>query len=453
MRKALGSLLALLVSALLISTIISFFMRETFETLPVKLSNAPVKLTRRVQDTAFMVSTEYISRYDFNWLADKLQLPKDITHRILPVPVNFYVANQIAHAEYPLQGLGLIDNECNTRLERVPALRRYFKSLYVTSSEGKKSPLHIAALRALPETTTLRYTDSSVRAAKCLAAQLVALGELSFLQESVSLVLPAFQSVRVNLAAYERAALLAQVGRNIYTAAAEAYKKNPAHRVRILLTNLVPYAQAQVLPFSELAGQFVGLVPEELLAIKNAALAMNGSIVYIPDLAKRIELGLDTAVIWQLWQTAKVPFYKDQSGEPLLYEDLVLALRRVLLEGEGLQNRRLKVLYASYARDNDEKRKWGESINLPYQRASTERLQKLQIQMLLDIYDFSAVGLEPETYIALEMPARQRFPLLHMTVRPLAKKLGFEEKKDGSDSSEIEGSLRLLRSAIAQAGK
>lgn len=456
MRKAVGSLMALILSALLISTIISFFIRDSFDTLPVKVSNAPVKLTRRTQDTTFLVSAEYLSRYDYNWLADKFQSPKDIKHRILPVPVNFYVSNQLAHAEYPFSGLEVTDTECNVKLERIPALRRYFKSLQVLTSESKKTALHIASFRALPEGITLRYTDSAGRAAKCLAAQLIALGELSFLQDSVSLVLPAYQSVRVNLAPYERAALLAQAGRNIYTAMAEAHRKNPAHRVRILLTNIVPYTQAQVLPFAELAGQFVGLTPEELTAIRDAAIAANGSLAYIPDLAKRIDLGLDTSVIWQLWQTPKVPFYKDASGEPLLYEDLVLALRRALTDAAGagvVQNRKLKAIYAAYARDNDEKRKWGESINLPYQRASTERLQKLQLQLLLDVYDFSAVGLEPDTYIALEMPARQRFPLLHMTVRPLAKKLGFDEKKDGSDSAEIEGSLRLLRSALAQAGK
>ena len=78
---------------------------------------------------------------------------------------------------------------------------------------------------------------------------------------------------------------------------------------------------------------------------------------------------------------------------------------------------------------------------------------KLQVQMLLDAYDFSAIGLESETYIALEMPARQKFPLLHATVRPLARKLGLDEKKDGSDISEIEKSLLLLRNALAQAGK
>lgn len=448
--------MALIISALLISTIFSFFTRDTFETLPVKASSAPVKLTRRMQETAFMVSADYISRYDFNWLAEKLQLPKDITHRILPVPANFYIENQLAHAEYPLSGLEVIDSDCNVRAERIPALRRYFKSLQVFTSEGKRTPLHIASFRSLPEGITLHYTDSEARAARCLTAQVIALGEISFLQNSVSLVLPAYQSVRVNLAPYERATLLAQAGRNIYAALAEAHRKNPAHRVRILLTNTVPYAHAQVLPFSELAGQFVGLSPEELTAVKNAALAANGSVVYVPDLAKRIELGLDTSVIWQLWQTPKLPFYKDAAGEPLLYEDMVLALRRSLTETDAagnLQNRKLKAIYAAYARDNDEKRKWGESINLPYQRASTERLQKLQIQMLLDVYDFSAVGLEPETYIALEMPARQRFPLLFMTVRPLAKKLGFNEKKDGSDSAEIEGSLRLLRSALAQSGK
>jgi len=456
MRKAIGSLTALIITALLISTIISFFSRDSFEKLPVKASSAPVKLTRRMQETTFMVSAEYISRYDFNWLADKFQLPKAITHRILPIPANFYISNQLTHAEYPFSGLEVVDAECNVRAERIPALRRYFKSLQVYTSEGKKTPLHIASFRSIPEGITLRYTDNTARAAKCLAAQVIALGEISFLQEAVSLVLPAYESVRVNLAPYERVALLTQAGRNIYSALAEAYKKNPAHRVRILLTNLVPYAQAQVLPFSELSGKFVGLTPEELSAVKNAALAMNGSIVYIPDLAKSIELGIDTAVIWQLWQTPKLAFYKDNSGEPLLYEDLILAVRRSLADTDAagvIQNRRLKAIYASYARDNDEKRKWGESINLPYQRASTERLQKLQIQMLLDVYDFSAVGLEPETYIALEMPARERFPVLYMTVRPLAKKLGFDEKKDGSDSSEIEGSLQLLRSALAQAGK
>lgn len=456
MRKAFGSLMALIISALLISSIISFFTRDSFDTLPVKASNAPVKLTRRMQETSFMVSAEYVSRYDFNWLAEKLQLPKELTHRILPVPANFYISNQLAHAEYPFAGLEVVDAECNVKAERIPALRRYFKSLQVYTSEAKKTPLHIASFRSMPEGITLRYTDNSARAAKCLAAQVVALGEISFLQDSVSLVLPAYQSVRVNLAPYERTALLAQAGRNIYNALAEAHKKNPAHRVRVLLTNMVPYGHAQVLPFSELAGQFVGLTPEELTAIRNAAVAANGSVVFVPDLAKRIELGLDTSVIWQLWQTAKLPFYKDASGEPLLYEDMVLALRRSLTETDGagvVQNRRLKAIYASYARDNDEKRKWGESINLPYQRASTERLQKLQVQMLLDVYDFSAVGLEAETYIALEMPARERFPLLYMTVRPLAKKLGFDEKKDGSDSAEIEGSLQLLRSALAQAGK
>ncbi|GAB4431282.1 MAG: hypothetical protein OHK0011_14120 [Turneriella sp.] len=456
MRKAVGSLMALILSALLISSIVSFFTRESFDTLPVKASNAPVKLTRRMQETSFMVSAEYVSRYDFNWLAEKLQLPKEITHRILPVPVNFYVSNQLAHAEYPFSGLEVTDSECNLKPERIPSLRRYFKSLQVFSSESKKTPLHIASFRALPEGITLRYSDTAARVAKCLAAQVVALGEISFLQDSVSLVLPALQSVRVNLAPYERNALLAQAGRNIYAAIAEAHKKNPAHRVRILLTNTVPYSHAQILPFSDLTGQFVGLTPEELSAIKSAAIAANGSVVYVPDLAKRIELGLDTSVIWQLWQTAKVPFYKDTSGEPLLYEDMVLALRRALTETDAagaVQSRRLKAIYAAYARDNDEKRKWGESINLPYQRASTERLQKLQLQLLLDVYDFSAIGLEPETYIALEMPARQRFPLLHMTIRPLAKKLGFDEKRDGSDSGEIEGSLLLLRSALAQAGR
>lgn len=456
MRKAIGSLMALIISALLISTIISFFTRDSFDTLPVKASNAPIKLTRRFQDTSFMVSVDYVSRYDFNWLSEKLQLPKEITHRVLPVPANFYVSNQLSHAEYPFAGLEVTDAECNVKPERIQVLRRYFKSLKVFNSEGKKTPLHIASFRALPEGITLRYTDSAARATKCLAAQLIALGEISFLQDSVSLVLPAYQSVRVNLAPYERAALLAQAGRNIYNAIAEAHRKNPAHRVRVLLTNIVPYSHAQVLPFSELAGQFVGLTPEELAAIKNAALGANGSIVYVPDLARRIELGLDTSVIWQLWQTAKLPFYKDASGEPLLYEDMVLALRRSLTDTDGagvIRNRKLKAIYAAYARDNDEKRKWGESINLPYQRASTERLLKLQVQMLLDVYEFSAVGIEAETYIALEMPARQRFPLLYMIVRPLAKKLGFDEKKDGSDSAEIEGSLQLLRGALAQAGK
>lgn len=456
MRKALGSLTALIVSALLLSSIISFFTRDTFEALPVKSSGTPVKLTRRVQDTAFLVPAEQISRYNFRWLAEQLQLSQAHTHRLLPVPANFYVANQLAHAEYPVAGLEVLDGECGVKTERIAAVRRYFRSLQVSTSEGKKTPLHIASFRSLPESITLRYTDGSLRTAKCLAAQLIALGDIAFLQDSVSLVLPAYQSVRVNLAPYERYALLAQAGRNIYAGIAEAHRKNPAHRVRVLLTNLVPYAQAQLLPFSELAGQFVGLTPDELSTIKNAALAANGSVVYVPDLARRIDLGLDTSVVWQLWQSPKVPFYKDASGEPLLYEDFLLTLRRALTDSDAagaVQNRRLKALYAAYARDNDEKRKWGESINLPYQRASTERLQKLQLQLLLDVYDFSAIGLEAESYIALEMPARQRFPLLYMTVRPLAKRLGFDEKKDGSDVAEIEGSLQLVRSALAQAGK
>jgi hypothetical protein len=284
----------------------------------------------------------------------------------------------------------------------------------------------------------------------------MALGEISFLQDSVSLVLPAYHAFRVNLQPYERTAMIADLGRNIYTALAEAYKKNPAHKVRILLTNSIAYPYAQTLPFQEIAGQFVGLTPDELLAIKASAIARNGTIALIPDIEKRIEIGLDLAVIWQLWQTPKVPFFKDASGEALLYEDMVLSLRRMLTITDAagvIQNRKLKVIYASYARDNDEKKKWGESINLPYQRSSTERLMKLQVQMLLDVYDFSAVGLEPETFISLEMPSRQKFPLLHTIVRPLARKLGFQEKKDGSDISEVENSLRLIRGGLAQAGK
>lgn len=457
MRKALGSLVALAMSALIISTIISFFLRDSFETLPVKASAAPVKPTRRMQDTTFMVSAEHISRNDFNWLTEKLSvLSGESPQRMLPVPVNFYLSNSLTHAEYPMSGLDLIDNECNVRADKIANIRRYFKALQVPSTEGKKTGLHVASFRALPESVTLRYGDASTRSAKCLSAQLVVLGEVSFLQDSVSLILPAFQSVRVNLAPFERAQILNNAARNIYSAIAEAYKKNPAHKVRVLITNTVPYAQAQVLPFVELAGQFVGLTPEELSSIRNTALAQNGSIAYVPDLAKRLEIGLDTAVVWQLWQTPKIPFFKDASGEPLVYEDLVLGLRRSLTDTDTagvIQNRKLKAIYASYTRDNDEKRKWGESINLAYQRSATERLMKLQLQLLLDVYDFSAVGLEAETYIALEMPGRQKFPLIHMIARPLARKWGFEEKKDGSDSSEIEDSLLLLRNTLAQAGK
>lgn len=456
MRKAIGSVVALVVSALIISTIVSFFMRDTFEDLPVKSSSTPVKLTRRMQETTFSVSAEYISRYDYNWLAEKLQVfKKHSGNRILPVPVNFYLANALTHAEYPLTGLDIVDTDCNVRSEKIAATRQYFKSLAVANSEGKKGPLRLVSFRALPEAVTLRYTDLQ-RGGKCLGAQVIALGEISFLQDSASIVLPAFQSLRVNLAPYERAALIADAGRNLYTALADAYRKNPAHAVRVILTNTVPYGPAQTLPFSELAGQFVGLTPDELQAIKSAAVVLNGSTVFIPDLAKRIEFGVDTSVVWQLWQTPKIPFFKDASGEPLMYEDLLLSLRRTLAETDAagvIQNRHLKALYASYARDNDEKKKWGESINLPYQRSSVERLMKLQVQMLLDIYDFSAIGLESDTYIALEMPARQKFPLLHMAVRPLARKIGFEEKKDGSDISEIENSLLLVRGALAQAGK
>jgi hypothetical protein len=457
MRKAFGSVVALVISALIISTIISFFTRDTFEDLSLKSSSAPVKLTRRMQETTFAVSTEYVSRYDYNWLSEKMHILKGPkAGRILPVPVNFYVSNGLNHAEYPVEGLSILDGDCNILEEKIAPTRQYLKSLNVFSGEGKKQPFHVSSYRAVPEGVTLRYSDATPRAAKCLGAQLMALGEISFLQDSVSLVLPAYHAFRVNLQPYERTAMIADLGRNIYTALAEAYKKNPAHKVRILLTNSIAYPYAQTLPFQEIAGQFVGLTPDELLAIKASAIARNGTIALIPDIEKRIEIGLDLAVIWQLWQTPKVPFFKDASGEALLYEDMVLSLRRMLTITDAagvIQNRKLKVIYASYARDNDEKKKWGESINLPYQRSSTERLMKLQVQMLLDVYDFSAVGLEPETFIALEMPSRQKFPLLHTIVRPLARKLGFQEKKDGSDISEVENSLRLIRGGLAQAGK
>ncbi|MCS6971932.1 MAG: hypothetical protein NZL89_02820, partial [Leptospiraceae bacterium] len=348
------------------------------------------------------------------------------------------------------------DSNCNLLADRIPALRRYFRSLHVPAADKKKVPLIPVAFRALPESITLRYSDNSPQAVKCLTAQVLALGELGFLQDGYTLVLPALQSVRVNLAPYERAALLAQAGRNAYLALAELYRKNPALKVRLLLSNMVPYAQAQLLPFNELVGKFVALTPEELTAVKNAAVANNGAVVYIPDLASRIALAIDTAVIWQLWQTPRVPYYKDNAGEPILYEELLLQLRRALTETDAagtLLERKLKAIYASYARDNDEKRKWGESINLPYQRASSERLMKQQLQLLFDLYDFSAVGLEPDTFISLEMPARQHFPLLHTLVRPLARKLGLDGKKDGATEAEIEDSLNYIRSSLAQTGK
>lgn len=456
MRKAINSLLLLVVSVLIVSTIYSFFTRDSFKDLSIKSSTTPVKLTRRMQETNFLVSNGYLSRYDYTWLAESLKKHHENHHHLLPVATNFYVSNQVSWAAYPVQGLDILDSDCNLKSERIGEVQRYFKSLQVLNVDGKKVPLRMAAFTALPESVTLRYSDSTAKPENCLTQQLIALGELSFLQETTSLVLPASQSVRVNLAPYERNQLLDRMGRNIYTAIAQAYKKNPAHHVRILLSNKVPYDKAQVLPFSELSGQFVGLTPEELIQIKNAVTNRNGSIVYIPDLANRVQVAIDTAVIWQLWQTPKIPFYKDGSGESLLYEDLVLALRKPLTQIDGagvIQERRLKAIYASYARDNDEKRKFGESINLPYQRASSERLMKLQLQLLLDVYDFSAVGLEGETYVALEMPARQKLPLLHTVVRPLAKRLGLVEKKDGSDPGEIETSLELLRSTFAQSGK
>ncbi|MBS0617044.1 MAG: hypothetical protein JSR44_02590 [Spirochaetes bacterium] len=457
MRKAIGSLITLVVSALILSTIVSFFTRDTFQNLPVKASLENVKLTRRMQETAFSVSGEYVSRYDYNWLSEKLNVLKNTRGKgVLPLPVNFYSSNNLIQAEYPFAGLDVVDAECNVRSEKIGAIRRYFKSLQVANAEGKKVALRVASFRALPETITLRYSDAAPKVDKCLAAELAVLGEISFLQDSVSLVMPAYKSTRVNLSAAERAELISRVGRNIYTALAEGYKKNPTQKVRVLLTNTIPFAYAQTLPFHELVGQFVGLTPEELTAIKNAALAANGGATYIPDLADRIALGIDTSVIWQLWQSARVPYYKDNVGEPLLYEDMLLALRKAVTETDAtgtIAARKLKAIYAAYARDNDEKKKWGESINLPYQRSSVERLMKLQLQMLLDVYDFSAVGVESDTYIAFEMPSRQRFPLLHTIVRPLARKLGFEEKKDGSDLGELENSLSLVRAMLAQSGK
>ncbi|HRP68939.1 MAG TPA: hypothetical protein PLY93_05350 [Turneriella sp.] len=407
-----------------------------------------------MQETTFSVSSAYVSRYDYNWLAHKLGIFKEGSgQRILPIPENFYLNNHLTNTEYPLSGLDLLDNECNVRSDKVQLVRRYFKSLQVTGFENQKVDLRILSMRAIPESVALRYSDATPQAVKCLSAQINALAEISFFKEPPSLVLPAFKSLRVNLSLNERNKLLDDVGRNIATALTDIYKKNPTYKVRILLSNTIPVAQTQSLPFHELVGQFVGLTPDELQRVKTAAV-QNAYVV--PDANQRIEFALDTAVVWQLWQTEKINFFKDSSGEPLLYEDLVLSLRKSLSESDNagvIQNRHLKAIYASYARDNDEKKKWGESINLPYQRSSIERLMKLQVQMFLDVFDFSAVGLEGNTYIALEMPAREKFPLLHTLVRPLAHRWGLSEKKDGSDIAEIEDSLSLLRSAVAQSGK
>jgi hypothetical protein len=86
-------------------------------------------------------------------------------------------------------------------------------------------------------------------------------------------------------------------------AIAEAYKKNPAHRVRVLGDKLqCPMQQAQVLPFSELAGQFVGLTPEELICGSRAGVhrPQRQHCVRARPRESKIEIGIDTSVIWQL---------------------------------------------------------------------------------------------------------------------------------------------------------
>ncbi|MBV6492710.1 MAG: hypothetical protein LDLANPLL_00707 [Turneriella sp.] len=454
MRKALGSLLVLILGALAIFIVVSFFTRESFKNLSIQSPSAPIKYTRRMQETIFSVSAGYVSRYDYNMLVQKLGIFKEGSgQRILPVPINFYVGNHLTNAEYPLQGLDLFDPGCNVRLDKVKVVERYFKSLQVLGFENKKVGLRILSMRAIPESSAVRYSDSTPEAVKCLVAQMNTLAEIFSTKETINFVLPAFKSTKVNLSLNERTKLLTEIGKNLGTALAEAHKKNPNSKVRILLSNTIPVSFAQALPFHELVNQFVGLTPEELARIKSAALQNADNV---PDVKESIEFALDTSVIWQLWQTEKIDFFKDSSGEPLLYEDLVLSLRKSLSESDNagvLQKRYLKAIYASYARDNDEKKKWGESINLVYQRASVERLMKLQLQLFLDLFDFSAVGLENNSYVALEMPPREKFPLLFTLVRPLAHRWSLGEKKDGSDVGEIEDSLELLRNTVAQSGK
>ena len=455
MRKAFSSLITMIVTLLFISAIVSFFMRDSFETLSFKTTPPGNKVSRRVSETQFLVSTDISSRYNFSWIGQMGErLKRESANLSQPIHVPFYIQNQLNHAEVSLASLGLIDDNCDVRENKLKHVRDYLRSFSIKGLDQQKQELRVVNFRALPENESLHYSQATDRVQKCLSAQIRVSTELSFSQENATLIFPSLHLIKPLTAEFERDNAIYNFSRSLNIALGDAHRKNPAGALRIVVSNHIPYSFAQAASISDTASQFAILSADEVKKLRNAILQQNGIFVRLPDLEKRVLIGLDTSTLWQIWQTPKVKYYKDAVGESVVYEDFIESIRKVVVETDGQNSRRLlKVILAGYSRDSDERKKYGESMNLPYQRASSERLMRLQIDFFLSLYEISNVGLEPGAYVSLEMPAREKFPLLHKIIKPLAKKFNLYDKLDGSDAGEVEDSLGILRRALVASGK
>lgn len=470
MRRLFSSFITILVIALVISTIVSFFIGEDQKTLEIDFPTVENSITPREQATWFTMSVSDTSGYNYNWLSTRLKAGDDrpeISDRMLAVNSNFYRSNNMPYVAIDMLYSGLFDPSMSMRFDALKKMTSYYESIHTQNTPGlehfkKQSAIGIVKwFSHVPEkyyeAMTVNYADSSDRTRLAVFNQMLASHRLmntSELEYNDILLRPGYipeEARQYGITAFTRDQALRQVARNLFEGWRKMQKVAPENKLRILVANSSYPPPAAQIPVDAC----LGMNPSDLITIINELIQQNriyGNV--IPEIENRVGIAVDAAALYSVWQATDVDLFKSENKEPLAYSEFLNSLSDTFIEknyNQVVQKRHIKAIVASYYQQANVNSK--DRLKLPYSRASRPDKVLNQLKLTADLYNMSTIGVQHRQgpaygFVILDMPRGELFPLVHRVIKPLANRYNLYLKKGAASPWEQQYSLDLLRSYL-----
>ncbi|MCS6984700.1 MAG: hypothetical protein NZM25_06210 [Leptospiraceae bacterium] len=427
MRRFLRGFFTFLLVAVVISVFISnTIFDEDYPILELDLDRFSDTRNQALENVDFAVDLVHTTQYNYLWLTGK----GDPGYNFLPVDVNFLRKLKSNAIVLSLSHLPVFNEKQEIRQDYAEALKRYYHSVRLSDEarEDEMKSLKIALIWLRPLTGFAEKQEA--RAVDFLFQQMrFAHGlqkEGGSMLLTCSLALPGVS---------ERAIVQSRFARIVFEALRRLEKEEPAHNQRLLLVNA--YEKDNL---CRSGGELIQLLRK--IVDQN-----NISGAPIRNIGKKIGIAIDVAALFAIWQDRGLPFYKNRQGDPLSQAQWVEEISKEFTERDfqgAIVKRHIKALLVSYYDPN--RQKVGElPYHYPFSRAQDSHRALDQLRLVLKLYELSSLRSDEGGTVVLQVPLRELFPVVHRTIKPLARAWNLYLMKDGADRWEYVYSFELVR--------
>lgn len=445
MRRAISSIISLLLIVLVISFIVSLLTADRFSYLDIELQQAEGSAFFSSRNTA--VSINSLTENNYQWLHSRIY-HHDADRGFQHIDLRPLHDNNLYAVEVSLPHAGFFKNNMQLNEKRLQEIADYYAAVKMPRKEdGPGQTVKISSIRGISRhlNSELKtdYAGEAEAVEESLHLQFKAVEAITAVTNPAPLVIePGIipeESRQRYSEYYMRRGALSDAARNIFQAwrsyINEKEKNDETVNISIALLNSAPGDYRLGVSLSELSD-----LREQIIRLNRAY----GSPV--ENIEEKLSIAVDTSNLFEAWQSGAAEEYiNDRTDEPVSEKRLAELLKEELTRKVYNSDKPevyLSIAYISYYGGNlAEKAQSGR--NLPYTRAENARDLMQQLRLLKALTG-DAVRFRDDFQLVAHMPVREMFPLVHRIVKPLARAWNFYFKRDGSDHDELEASLQIV---------